>query len=1015
MAKMIGGRTAARRALSRTGALIAVLACLAAGRSDAAPACLVPVTGAGGSAVEHFVPVPGGALFSSDHGIMLFAEGRVTAVPGGEVVELRDSAAVSGGRLLTDRTSLFLYASGSISRIAVPNSGNTIVRVSSIERIVTVPQGALVGDALAGPILYSKGQATWLPGGDGLRIMDAVPGGVLLASYSTPSKGLFIFSDGHISPVQNSAGLLASHWAQDGDGELIEANTGVYRFAAGRLQLLANPVRRMAAPEFLALPDGAVMSADDELFVFSRGQVTTARMPHPDTMLSAAIVPEGLLIGTFNETLLYSKDTVSLVPDAPGSVQTIIPVPGGALIPSSDGMYLYSHGQVSKLKDTGTPLSQHTVAVPGGVLFSTDRGVFLYAGGSATRIPAPPKTTLLWAFSDHVAAIATNRGLSELVTTPLTNDGMVILTNRDTFENGHPFAQIPFMWRWHNPCAPVAQWMNLHVIATDAEGKTFDVPAENFKPASNDDSTFVTVMSVPTPGTWSFRVVSRTDDGDVALSDTPVDFQPEIFDWAGLLERAAAALAAILVLVNIGFYAAARYSPSAWRIATDDGWDTAPLRIPMIVLRHWALAQLWILDLYVRQARRDRRYQPAPFLPLPLSNRAQAAIDGDQVLRRLKAQRQLWIAGATGMGKTALFRHLVITAFADPKATAYGIYRRDGYILVPIEARRFASADDDKGTSAWVVNSARAVLSQHGLALDDTALLKAMLRTGTVGIAIDGLNEVDRGDAVQAFAADFPQARILVTSQETGEYPFETWQLPRDIAAYVDSLLRLYLGEQNGAVISAHVRDIGLIEHLRSGYDVRLVVELAQSDPAGTAIPSGRIDLYRAVLRAAWPSGDERLNLLQAAAWNLVSERGPNEDKRRLQPGVDLPADLLEAMANVQEHGSQSLRLVRPAPPNYEFVHDQINAFLAASWFVELVGIGAMREQLRDSKIWLERREGQQTLWEFVAALLDNRETVEALWRFAQEDDRRAVLGRALADRAKREGLALTLTGATPS
>jgi hypothetical protein len=42
-------------------------------------------------------------------------------------------------------------------------------------------------------------------------------------------------------------------------------------------------------------------------------------------------------------------------------------------------------------------------------------------------------------------------------------------------------------------------------------------------------------------------------------------------------------------------------------------------------------------------------------------------------------------------------------------------------------------------------------------------------------------------------------------------------------------------------------------------------------------------------------------------------------------------------------------------------------------------------------------------LWGFVGAMLD-RPRLEALWNFAGDDDRRAVLGRALAERAEREG-----------
>jgi hypothetical protein len=282
-----------------------------------------------------------------------------------------------------------------------------------------------------------------------------------------------------------------------------------------------------------------------------------------------------------------------------------------------------------------------------------------------------------------------------------------------------------------------------------------------------------------------------------------------------------------------------------------------------------------------------------------------------------------------------------------------------------------------------------------------------MLSKGTLAIAIDGLNEVARSQAVSAFAAEFPAAPLFVTSQEPGEPPFEVWRLPGTIAEHVDGLLTLYLGEQQGGVLAMRLRDSGLMQHLRSGYDVRLIIDLAEADPEGTNLPHDRIGLYDAAVAAAWPEGDDRLDKLQAAAWKLMSERGPNEDKRRLKPDEDAPKDLLEQLEAVRERSGRSIRLIRAAPPYYEFVHDQMNAYLAACWFADRATVAIMKELLEATKIWQDGLEAQRTLWGFVAVLLD-RASLEALWNFAGDDDRRAVLGRALAERAEREDWTLT-------
>jgi hypothetical protein len=66
-----------------------------------------------------------------------------------------------------------------------------------------------------------------------------------------------------------------------------------------------------------------------------------------------------------------------------------------------------------------------------------------------------------------------------------------------------------------------------------------------------------------------------------------------------------------------------------------------------------------------------------------------------------------------------------------------------------------------------------------------------------------------------------------------------------------------------------------------------------------------------------------------------------------------------------------------------------------------------MKDLLEATKVWQDGLEAQRTLWGFVAAMLD-RARLEALWIFAGDDDSRAVLGRALSERAEREGWQLT-------
>ena len=60
--------------------------------------------------------------------------------------------------------------------------------------------------------------------------------------------------------------------------------------------------------------------------------------------------------------------------------------------------------------------------------------------------------------------------------------------------------------------------------------------------------------------------------------------------------------------------------------------------------------------------------------------------------------------------------------------------------------------------------------------------------------------------------------------------------------------LTLWLGAEKGAVLERRLVAEGVSEAISSGYDLRLVADLAADDPAGTALPDGRLGLYRAVL-----------------------------------------------------------------------------------------------------------------------------------------------------------------------
>jgi hypothetical protein len=123
------------------------------------------------------------------------------------------------------------------------------------------------------------------------------------------------------------------------------------------------------------------------------------------------------------------------------------------------------------------------------------------------------------------------------------------------------------------------------------------------------------------------------------------------------------------------------------RLAPGDFWGKKALFIQSMMLRHWRGAQLWLLDLYVRERRKAVTSKSVPYLSLPLTGRDGKIADSDAVLARLAVARHLWVQGGTGMGKTAMFLHSRQTHFGGTESTSFAILRRYGYVLVPIEAR----------------------------------------------------------------------------------------------------------------------------------------------------------------------------------------------------------------------------------------------------------------------------------------------------------------------------------------
>jgi hypothetical protein len=563
-------------------------------------------------------------------------------------------------------------------------------------------------------------------------------------------------------------------------------------------------------------------------------------------------------------------------------------------------------------------------------------------------------------------------------------------------------------------CATAAENLRMSVRVTAPNGKSFVEQPEQV--ISGDTAVVKFPLKFDAVGDWSFQLTSALGETErpvgapQTLTITSGGWLEWIRQWWSWV---ALTIAALLIVINALLFVLARYSALAWRIATGEGLSTSVLRIGTFLLSYFTKAQLWILDLYYREVHEQLlKSSPSLFLAIPLSSIDGAPLPSTDVLSPPWARRRRWIQGGSGMGKTSLFRHVVEAQFRAHE-TAFAAFADWGCIVVAFAARDFAASGEDKDDPAWVVDAVRATLSSRGLTFDNDTLLSRFLQSGVVAVAIDGLNEVDRNRAVSAFTRAYSDAPVLVTSQQIGNDRFENFRLPPDMRAFVLDLLLLYLPEGSAKAVFARIQESGLKDAIRSGYDVRLIIDLARSNAQNPELPKDRLGLYAAVIEAGWPDSLSEPRLEQqsrtaAAAWRMVSERRPSDDMRRIRPNEELELDLLNALADAPELEKKPVRLLRRVGGAFEFVHDQMHAYLASRWFTqEGFSVAELVKMIASSTIWTQTPDARRALWEFSAAMLDDQRLI-ALWKRVEDNEEWDVLRRSLKAEAEQRGLSQT-------
>ena len=876
---------------------------------------------------------------------------------------------------------------------------------------------------------------------------DSPHGGVLIGAF----KGLFLAREVNgvltVEPAGHAdTGSVSELNDYPGGGVLIRAEKGLFLAREANGTLTVEPVWDAGKVRHLhEFPSGQVLIGSDQgLFLARQANdsitvETAAKLEATGAIHDLHAFSGGGVLVAAGEGLFLAREAngaLSIEPAGPPStrppphgpqnpVYRLHEIPGrGILVAAGEGLFLapQANGTVTvepaaNVEATGAIHDLH--AFPGGgVLVAAGEGLFLAreVNNTVTLAPAAMRASMHASTINSLRQVpgggvlisADNRLLVGVPTS--LSDAVVHIQNKKNLDEGPIDRDVTIDFLMVHDCADIADGLNLKVLVTAPNAEPIS-SVRQFVSFAQSRAAEITLpnLRIDKAGQWSFQLIAWVNNS-MRLVGGPqtLTFVSGPW-WERWWKIIAKAFVVALALLNVALLALARRSTLAWRMATDDGWGTWVLRFATLVMSYVPQAQLWIIDLYYQRIRK-RIGAPRPFLPLPLSTKDDSPQTSTEVLAPPWSGRRFWVQGGSGMGKTALFINITQAHFREHD-NAFAAYSKWGCILVAFAARDFASSGDDKDDPAWVVEAVRASLASEGLKFANSALLSRFLESGTLGVAIDGLNEVDRTRAVAAFTRTYKDAPVLVTSQQPGGDRFTTWRLPPDIREFASDLLRLYLTATDAEVVMKRIATSGLKDAIRSGYDVRLIIDLVRSDPHNAELPADRMGLYAAVIKAGWLDvpeelRQEQLSLTEAAAWRMVSERKPNEDMRRLKPDVDLPTTLLVALADAPENDKRPVRLIRRVGAGaFEFVHDQMHAYLAARWFAQDgFSLSELEKMVAGSTIWIQNADARRTLWGFAASLLDDKR-LTGLWIRVEDKEDWDILRRALKAEAERRRL----------
>lgn len=958
-------------------------------------ACVVPlkIDGIRLDAASVIVPVDAAkALFAAASGLFLYEpdKGTATPVPGGDssvTGRLGTDLRVAGAVLLGAEKGLFRYdtATGDLQRVAAspPGAVTSLIDLKDGGVLVHIAPGSPFG--LGTFYRFDMKSEKW--------------------SASVPVPLPPISRRGQPFGLPGGGVILAVSWMNRVSALLYDASSS--RFVPAWPDVLGDTVRVVPGSD-----DEVLFAAEKGLFRYNPDSKKPELIRARQTQDRWQLIPPdfgsagSLVVKDERQAWRYDSGSKKLEPL--GDAKTGLPVKAISL-PGGDVLFLNERGEwfrsdrgqgtILQLTESA-PAVGSVVALPnGGVLISQPgRGPQRYDLRSRKFFPAG-SDAVPWARPVALRDGLLIGGLLAVPAKPLSQANVIPISDFKDWQPGKGERTIRF--KLEHPCAPVGGAIGLTAVASHAGVVGEAAPVQQ----AGDSADLATSVELNTAGPWTIQV----KQGDVAIGNS-INFTLADLGfwerWGKMLKLIGAVGSVVYVVAFLSVLGLAHRSARWSRVLMDSVWAKW-LTWPFFLLRHFPAAQRWVLEPFFQSVRTElQKKSPPAYLDPPAAGPDGKVLVASELLPALAHQPRLWLQGKSGMGKSAVYSAWERAYFAgDDCTTLARAAAKYGFILVTVPVRHYATVapPEPKRPESWLEEVILRRLVEFDIALEDPSIVKAMLRAGHIAIALDGTNEADRNDAIAAFARAYRMVRIIATSQLGVTEGWEVWRLPTDISAQRSGLLRLpdWLGEEKGALLDQRLTTIPA-QVITSGYDLRLVADLARDNPLQTKLPDGRVALYRAVLdKAVMPDG-ERIDLapLRKLALALIVSG-------RREMSESEVAELGTGVADALTH-ERSMRITRRAGKNWEFRHDQMRAYLAAAALVE---DSLTRQQLIDQtaegRMFRLRRDDQEALWGFVAALLPD-EDVEALWVFAQEDpEDRGLLQSALQREADKRALHL--------